>query len=243
LVPRLRVLPHPVHAPSDPASGPGSFDLAPGVTHALIMFDGRSAFDRKNPWAAIEAWVRAFPTARADAGLIIKGANLRTDPTSHRRLMALAAGRPDVRLIEADLAEDELWRLLAGIDLFISLHRGEGFGLVAAEAMTLGKPVIMTGWSGVMDFADETSAALIPYSLIPARDPTGAYRQGLWADPDIDTAAQVIRELIDHPEKARALGARAPARIAALNDNWSTDRLTALPFASLIDNSDRRPAP
>ncbi len=243
LADRLRVMPHPVVVPETLTAGADTFRLEPGVTHALVMFDGRSAFARKNPWAAIEAWVRAFPEARPGARLIIKGSNLAIDPASRRRLTDLSAGRSDVRLIESELSEAELWRLLAGIDLFISLHRGEGFGLVAAEAMALGKPVVMTGWSGVMDFADDTSAALVPYRLIEARDPSGAYRQGQWADPDIDAAARAIRDLINHPDKAGALGARGAARIAGLNQAWSAETLCALPFASLIDNSDRRPVP
>ena len=34
--------------------------------------------------------------------------------------------------------------LLNLVDTFISLHRSEGFGLVPAEAMSFGKPVIIT---------------------------------------------------------------------------------------------------
>jgi len=243
LADRLRVMPHPIVVPELDTARPDPFGLEPGVTHALVMFDGRSAFARKNPWGAIEAWVRAFPEARPGVRLLIKGSNLAIDPASRRRLADLSAGRSDIRLIEAELSEAELWRLLASIDLFISLHRGEGFGLVAAEAMALGKPAVLTGWSGVMDFADDTCAALVPYRLVEARDPSGAYRQGQWADPDIDAAARQIQDLIDHPDKAQALGARGAARIAGLNQAWSAETLSARPFASLIDNSDRRPVP
>lgn len=243
LASRLRVMPHPVTPPPDPSLGPSPLPLKPGVTHALVMFDGRSAFARKNPWAAIEAWVRAFPQPRTEACLIVKGSNLQTDPASQTRLEALADTRSDIRLLQADLSDAELWGLLAHVDLVISLHRGEGFGLVAAEAMALGKPVLMTGWSGVMDFADADSAALVPYRLIPARDPSGAYRQGQWADPDIDAAALALRDLIEHPDRARSVGAHGPARIAALSAAWASQTLSSLPFASLISKSDRRPVP
>ena len=239
---KLRIMPHPVRVPDGVQPRPGDFGLEAGVANALVMFDGRSAFARKNPWGAIEAWTRAFPQPRADARLIIKGSRLATDPRSQARLQELAASRSDVRLLEADLSEADLWALLASVDLLISLHRAEGFGLVAAEAMALGKPVVMTGWSGVTDYADNRSAILIPSHTIPVQDPTGAYRHGLWAEPDLDAAAAALHDLIDHPDRGRAIGVAAPARIAALSDAWAPRALQAMPFASLIDNSDRKPA-
>ena len=45
--------------------------------------------------------------------------------------------------------------LMAAVDIVLSLHRSEGFGLVPAEAMQLGKPVVATGWSGNMDFMND----------------------------------------------------------------------------------------
>lgn len=240
---KLRVMPHPVRAPEGVSPRPARFGLETGVRHALAMFDGRSAFERKNPWGAIEAWTRAFPEPRADARLIIKGVELSTDPRSGRRLRALADQRPDVRLYEERLDDKDLWDLLASIDILISTHRAEGFGLVVAEAMALGKPVIATGWSGVRDFMDETSAVLLPSRLIPARDGTGAYRTGQWAEPDIEAAARAIRDLFDHPDRGQALGAAGPARIAALGQAWAHRALADMPFASFLDNSARSPAP
>lgn len=238
---KIRVMPHPVTPPDGVRARPERFGLEPGVRHALMMFDGRSAFARKNPWGAIEAWIGAFPEPRVDVRLIIKGAMLNIDPASRDRLRGLIASRPDLRLIEEHLSETELWDLLASIELLVSLHRAEGFGLVAAEAMALGKPVVMTGWSGVMDYSDDTSAALVPYRLTPVNDPTGAYRAGQWAEPDIAAAAKMIRRLIDNPAQAAALGAAAPARIAALSQVWAADSPALTSLASLIDKSDKSP--
>ena len=240
---KIRVMPHPVSPPAGAKADPARFGLDPSLCHALMMFDGRSAFERKNPWGAIEAWTRAFPEPSVTARLIVKGSALSTDPASERRLRALAEARPDLILMERRLEEAELWDFLASIDLLISTHRAEGFGLVPAEAMALGKPVIVTGWSGVTDFVDADSGVLLPWRPVPARDATGAYRTGDWAEPDIDAAARALRDLIDHPDRARTLGAAGPARIAALGKAWAPDSLAAKPFATLIDKSARSPAP
>lgn len=240
---RLRVMPHPVRAPETITPQPGRFGLTPGKRHALVMFDGRSAYARKNPWGAIEAWTRAYPEPAPDADLIVKAVSLDTDPKSARRLRALAAGRPDIVLVEDHLSDDDLWSLLDGIDLLISTHRSEGFGLVPAEAMALGKPVIVTGWSAVTEFVGPDAGVLLPYRLTPVRDPTGAYRGAVWAEPDLDACARAIRELMDNPDRAKALGRAGPARAAALSEPWSAENLNRAAFAALVDKSARRPVP
>ena len=52
--------------------------------------------------------------------------------------------------------------------------------------MLLGKPVIATGWSGNMDFMDNTNAMLVPYtSLRPSTRVAylHAVPGALWAEP------------------------------------------------------------
>jgi len=82
-------------------------------------------------------------------------------------------------------------------------------GLIAAEAMLLGKPVIATGWSGNLDFMDDSSAALVPVRLVPPCDPRGVLQVAgaVWADPDIAVAAAHLRRLTDDRAARVALGA------------------------------------
>ena len=72
------------------------------------------------------------------------------------------AGVPNIRLDTRTLPAAESHALTACADIVLSLHRSEGFGLVLAEAMLLGKPVVATGWSGNMEFMDEASACRCP---------------------------------------------------------------------------------
>ena len=97
---------------------------------------------------------------------------------------------------------------LVSADIVLSLHRSEGFGLVPAEAMLLGRPVVATGWSGNMTFMDDSCAALVGYRLVPARDPRGVYAVpgATWAEPDIAHAAEWLRRLGDDPGLRARLG-------------------------------------
>ena len=240
---KLRVMPHPVSAPNAVEPAPERFNLDPAKQHALVMFDGRSAFARKNPWGAIEAWTRAFPEPATDAQLLVKAVSLHADRRAARKLKALAARRPDIVLFEEHLTALELWSLLASVEVVLSPYRSEGFGLVQAEAMAVGRPVIATGWSAPAEFIDDQSGVLLPYRLIPVRDPTGAYNRGEWAEPDIDACARALRDLLDNPERARALGEAAPARIARLSEPWSRDNLSRLPMAAFLSKPARSPSP
>ncbi len=51
-------------------------------------------------------------------------------------------------------------------DAFISLHRAEGFGLAIAEAMFMGKPVIVTNYSGNTEFTLASNSCLVDSVIV-----------------------------------------------------------------------------
>jgi SAM-dependent methyltransferase len=56
---------------------------------------------------------------------------------------------------------------------------------------------------------DEDSTYLVPYSLTTLEDSVGPYPAGtVWADPDLDEAARLMREVASDPERARERGQR-----------------------------------
>ena len=107
--------------------------------------------------------------------------------------------------------------LMAASDIVISLHRSEGFGLVPAQAMHLGKPVIATAWSGNLEFMTKRNSALVSYSLVPVHDPEGAFVADgqMWADADVEEAAAWLRRLAGDADLRAALGAAAAKDVAA----------------------------
>ena len=80
--------------------------------------------------------------------------------------------------------------------------------------MALGKPAIATGYSGNLAFMDEESAFLVPYSLTTLEHSVGPYPAGtVWADPDLEEAARLLRAVFNDPEAARVRGARGQRSI------------------------------
>ena len=204
----------PVSLPPEAASSAPPAGLPDGFRF-LFAFDYLSVFERKNPLAAVAAFARAFPPG-SGASLIIKSLNDGYDPEAHERLRAAAASHPDVHLIIARLASAERYGLMNAVDCYVSLHRAEGFGYTLAEAMWLGKPVIATCYSGNLDYMTANNSYLVDYQLVPigpGRDPYPA--DGVWAKPDVDHAAALMRDVFEQREEARRRGAGAAADIRA----------------------------
>jgi glycosyltransferase involved in cell wall biosynthesis len=204
----VRVVPHPLFAQDYDAVEPLP-RRAP--FQAVAVFDFRSSMARKNPLGAIEAFRRAFGDDPA-CELTLKTQNGGDFP---EQLAALrAALPPNARLIDEVWPYAEVKRLIAGADVLISLHRGEGFGLTPAEAMALGTPILATAYSGVLDFLDETCAVLVPCVLTPVADPQGVYRGQTWAEPDLDAAAAGLRRLREDAWLRSTLAEAARRRVA-----------------------------
>jgi glycosyltransferase involved in cell wall biosynthesis len=135
----------------------------------------------------------------------------------------LAADRAGVRLITETLSQKGMDALISASDIFVSLHRAEGFGLVVAQAMLAGKPTIVTDWSGTRDFTDAMTACLVPAKEVAVSDPQGIYPPiGVWAEPDIEAAVTWMRRLAFDPTLRRDMGDRAAAkaRTALSVDAW-----------------------
>jgi glycosyltransferase involved in cell wall biosynthesis len=186
-------------------------------------FDPRSGFERKNPLGAIKAWLKAFPDT-SDVSLVIKTNGEISKEYAHHpdvgEVLDQAGRDSRIRLLPDRMSHEDVLGLFDCCDVFISLHRSEGLGLIPMEAMSLGKLVVATGYSGNLTFMDERNSFLVPYRLVePKRDAPFltrkfAGRTAAWADPDIDVAAQILRYAYANPEARRTLGQQARSDIA-----------------------------
>ena len=95
-------------------------------------------------------------------------------------------GRSNITIVSKTLDDMELQRLYLDADVFISLHRAEGFGYTLAEAMALERPVVATYYSGNVDFMTPWNSFPVPYRLAEIPEDRGRYAKGrVWADPDL----------------------------------------------------------
>ena len=76
--------------------------------------------------------------------LVIKSINGHRNLPHLEKLRHATSGRQDIVIMDGYLPYDLKNAMMELCDCYVSLHRGEGFGLTIAEAMSLAKPVIAT---------------------------------------------------------------------------------------------------
>lgn len=165
----------------------------------LMMYDQSSCMERKNPIGVLNAFKMAFEKENENVGLVIKINN----PTSESRkqIRSVLDGYTNVYLIEETLSRDEVNSLTKCVDVVVSLHRAEGFGLVLAEAMLLGTPTVATNWSSNTEFMNENVACMVDYELITIEKDMPPFKAGnRWADANLDQAAGYMKKLYEDKE-------------------------------------------
>lgn len=192
----------------------------------LFTFDFFSYIDRKNPFAIIRAFKKAFPHKSKRVGLVIKVMNGDSENAQWIRMLELIDNDPRIYVLNKTMSRTEVLGLFEVCDCFVSLHRSEGFGRGPAEAMYLGKPVIVTNYSGNVDFTLQNNSCLVDYQLIPVEEGQYVFSNGqVWADPDITHAAWYMRKLVDNTAFSNEIGLKgkeciyskfSPAAIGAI---------------------------
>lgn len=161
-------------------------------------FSMSSNFTRKNPLGAIAAFQAAFPadTAR-DAMLLLRFPDPKVWPRGAAALAAAAAADPRILLIDGARRRMPIVDLYEALDVYLSLHRSEGYGLTLAEAADLGTSVIATGWGLPADIAARPEVQSVGWRLVRVEDPQGIYTipEARWAEPDVLEAAAKLRAL------------------------------------------------
>jgi glycosyltransferase involved in cell wall biosynthesis len=201
------------------------FGIPDGAFAFVTTFDTDSGLLRKNGIGALRAFANAF-SGRSDVVLVLKVNGI----AKHQELDRALAAMPPARVIVVDryMPYADVLGLYAACDAFVSLHRAEGLGLGPLEAMLLGKPVVATAWSGNMDFMDDASAALVPFTFTPVLDTQAAYnplgfsRQQLWAEPDLLAASDLMRRLVEDNAYRGSLAEAGLRRAQARRDDFFT---------------------
>jgi glycosyltransferase involved in cell wall biosynthesis len=186
----------------------------------FTFFDFDSFGARKNPQAAVHAFRAAFPSQQKDVELVIKtrGGN---DNGLRNWLRDIAVGDQRIKVIDRTLSRAAMDELMATTDVFVSLHRSEGFGFGAAEALAAGKVVVATDFGGTTDFITGQTGYPIEYRLKEVLEGEYIAETGqVWADAKQDAAVDAFRSIYDNlDESAR----RTSRGFAMLKANYSCE--------------------
>ncbi len=154
----------------------------------VVAFTGRLV-----PHKGVDVLLQALRELPDDVALVVVGSGPRLVDLVG---MARRSGLEDRVRFCSKVSDDDLPRYLALADVFAfpSQNRLEGFGLVVAEAMASGIPVVVSDLPGVREVIDEGKEGLLVEPLLAS-----------------DLASKV-RALLDEPARARAMGAAGRRR-------------------------------
>ena len=202
--------------PTETTPSRARFGLPDGRFLFYVAFDFLSFIERKNPEAAVGAFRRMRDRAAAGArpGLVIKTMNATFVAEKQARFLELVADDPDIIVIDQVMSRLDTLSLLRSCDAVVSLHRCEGLGLVVAEAMALGLPVIATDYAATTELLTPETGYPVDFRLIPIEP--GQYPMSesqRWADADIDHAAWLMQRVMRAPDEAARRTAAAAVHL------------------------------
>ena len=205
-------MPYCIEAESDPTYNRTFWGLPEESLLFLTSYDSFSIAERKNPLGAVRAFKAAFQPGTPGVGLVIKATHAPKEELD--KLRRLLAGYDNIYFLTDSYSKIQFNSLVACCDVFVSLHRAEGFGLVMAEAMLLETAVIATNWSANTEFMNPDVAFLVDAAITELRSTSFPYLKGThWSEPDESQASNYMRQIYQNPSSAKVKATQARAYI------------------------------
>jgi len=145
-----------------------------------------------------------------------------------------------IMLIDETITDNEVMELHYRGDCYISLCRSEGWGLGPFTAAGMGKPVIITGFGGHLDFLPGELTYLVGYDLVPVRDDwdQGRFTEDQrWAEPMKSQACRLMRHVFENQKEAKA---RGEALSKHVNDCFGEDKVMRRFITALAETKFRQ---
>ena len=189
------------------------FQIPQGDFVVFYNFSYKSGIDRKNPEGAIRAFAGAF-RGKSDARMVLKTVASKEYPDRVRHLRNLVKSlgvEERVMFFDDYLTQRDVLNLTNACDVYLSLHRAEGFGLGIAEAMSLGKPVVVTDYSSTTEFCNTGNSIPVGYRIVRMQNTDNNLYNAAenWAEPNVDEAADALVDLYGDRDKRIRIGAVA----------------------------------
>jgi len=108
--------------------------------------------------------------------------------------------------------------LVRSADCFISVSRGEGFGLMPLQAISAGVPVILSDAHGHREFSDLATHRIPTYSV--ATNEGTWQNMGDWDEPEFDAILDAIQDMYKNRDRYREQAEVHAGEVSAFN--WDT---------------------
>lgn len=201
---------------------PEPYEIPNAKENAMVFYSIFEWTDRKNPEALLNAYWSEFQNDE-NVVLLIK-TYFRNFSYVNKKMIIHQINSLKKRsglqkfppvFVYFDLMDrQQIMRLHQTGDVYVSAHRGEGWGVPQVEAAIAGKPMISTGYSGCHEyFTKGENALLLPYTMTKLRGMDHSDRwyssDQKWAEVDREALRAAFRSAVEYPDKIKEVGRRA----------------------------------
>ena len=177
---------------------------------------GELGQDRKDTGMLIKTFLETFKGKKQKPGLILKTSNVNHSIMDReeildriRKIISTVEGNdlPQVYLIHGELSDNEINELYnhSKIKAHVSFTKGEGYGRPLLEASLSQKPVIVSDWSGHLDFLNSEMSVLLPGELKQihpsAAVPDMLLPESAWFTVDYKKASETLEDIYKNYKK------------------------------------------
>jgi len=171
---------------------------------------GEVGQDRKDLSGLIYTFLETFGNTENPPALLLKASSGGFSITDRSKTiekislikqMVKKKNLPNIYLLHGDLTDQEMNTLYnhEKVKAFVSFTKGEGYGRPIAEFIMSGKPVIVSGWSGQVDFVNPAFHTHLDGELKPIHDSAvweGVLNKGTsWFTVNYQSAGETLRKV------------------------------------------------
>jgi len=223
-----------------PTSEPCLVDLDIKESFAYLFvghwMQGELGEDRKNVGLLVKAFFETFKNKKNKPALILKtssvGASYMDRDAILKKITAIknsvnSTNLPNVYLLHGEFTDEEMNSIYnySKIKAMVSLTKGEGFGRPLLEFSLSKKPIIVSGWSGHMDYIKPDSAIILGGTLKNVH-PSSVVKdmilpEAQWFSPDHGQIGHSLKDVFENYKKYTDLG-KKQAYHSINNFSWNS---------------------
>ena len=192
--------------------------------------------DRKNVGMMIKTFAMAFKNEKVKPALVLKtssaGFSILDRETTIKKIKDVLGndyGKVNVYLLHGDLTATEMNGLYEHpkVKAMLNFTKGEGFGRPLLEFSLTGKPVIVSGWSGHLDFL-KSGAVLLEGEMKNVHESAAdqfLLKESQWFNVNISKALVAIKDVYKNYDKYKT----AAFQLGKQNkQNFGLEKMTKL---------------
>ena len=172
--------------------------------------------DRKNVGLLVKAFYETFKNKSKKPALILKTSMGGTSYMDREEILKRIASIrktvnsvnvPNVYLLHGEFSDNEINQIYnhPKVKAMVNLTKGEGFGRPLLEFSLAKKPILVSDWSGHLDYLDSEFVTLIPGELKPTHPSAhvpGIILEGAqWFSPDAGMLGVKMRDVFENYKK------------------------------------------